>query len=109
MTNFFSFILDFFLVKLPTMLQDLFLWILKFAAALFIKLINVFMEEISPHIINAGDWDLDIIAGVISTWNGLPSQVINIAVYCNIPQMVSIITTAYIVVFVRRRIPFFGK
>lgn len=106
MFNFFDWVREFLLQVLPNLLIDFVLWILGLVGFIVLKVINIILENIVP-LFGFEDFDqLDIFASLTSTWNGLPSQVVNLCSYINIPEAFAIITTALFVRFIKDKIPF---
>jgi hypothetical protein len=84
-------------------------WVLGFVAGIVIRIINTILENVIPLIDSTSTWDNDVTESLTNAWNALPSDIICILEYIQVPELISIVTGAYLYVWIRNKVPFIGK
>ena len=109
MFHFFDWLFKFLTEVFPQFLIDFFMWIMTFVGYLVLKVINIIFDHVIPLFSTEAFDKSAIWEGLESAWSGLPYEVMQIATYIRIPEAISIVTSALLINFIKKKIPFIGK
>lgn len=108
MFDFFDFIKDFLLNKIPAFIGSIIEAIIAWVEVFFLKGFNAILEVLIPFVKMIDDADISFISNVESWWGAIPHDVLQMITLMNIHIALGILFGALAIRVVKKRIPFIG-
>ena len=109
MFDFFDFIKDFLLNKIPAFIASIIGVIFEWIEVFVLKGLNIILEVLTPFINQIDTSDVAFIATIQSWWGQIPYDALQMITLMNIHIGLGILMGAIAIRIVKNRIPFIGR